>query len=191
MADQPRKFLFVSIDALIGDIAWQVTKEGNDVRFFIESESERTIADGLVPKVDDWESHVDWADVIVFDDVLGQGTKAKALRDAGKHVVGGTPYTDQLEDDRSFGQEELKRHGVSIIPFKDFSTSTARSSTSPVRRRRMSSSPAARPRTSSACCSSARKMTAVMSFTCCSLTRRPTPTPSRCSSCSAACAASR
>ena len=121
MSDQPRKFLFVSIDALIADIAWQVSKEGNDVRLFIESESERSIADGFVPKVDDWESHVDWADVIVFDDVLGQGTKAKALRDAGKNVVGGTPYTDRLEDDRSFGQEELKRHGVSIIPFREFS----------------------------------------------------------------------
>ena len=121
MPDQLRKFLFVSIDALIADIAWHVSKEGHEVRLYIESESERSIADGFVPKVDDWESHVDWADVIVFDDVLGQGTKAKALRDAGKHVVGGTPYTDRLEDDRSFGQEELKRHGVSIIPFRDFS----------------------------------------------------------------------
>ncbi len=121
MPDPARNFLFVSIDALIADIAWQVSKEGNDVRLFIESESERPIGDGFVPKVDDWESHVDWADVIVFDDVLGQGAKAKALRDAGKNVVGGTPYTDRLEDDRSFGQEELKRHGVSIIPFREFS----------------------------------------------------------------------
>ena len=116
----PRKFLFVSIDALISDIAWLVAKEGCDVRYYIESESERPIGDGFVPKVDDWESHVDWADVIVFDDVLGQGAKAKALRDAGKRVIGGTPYTDRLEDDRSFGQDELKRHGVSIIPFQNF-----------------------------------------------------------------------
>jgi phosphoribosylamine--glycine ligase len=116
----PRKFLFVSIDALISDIAWLVGKEGCEVRYYIESESERTIGDGFVPKVDDWESHVDWADVIVFDDVLGQGAKAKALRDAGKRVIGGTPYTDRLEDDRSFGQDELKRHGVSIIPFQNF-----------------------------------------------------------------------
>jgi len=116
----PRNFLFVSIDALISDIAWLVSKEGCNVRYYIESESERTIGDGFVPKVDDWESHVDWADVIVFDDVLGQGAKAKALRDKGKRVIGGTEYTDRLEDDRSFGQDELKRHGVSIIPFQNF-----------------------------------------------------------------------
>tara|TARA_R110002096_G_scaffold6206_13_gene28635 strand:- start:584 stop:1882 length:1299 start_codon:yes stop_codon:yes gene_type:complete len=121
MATDARKFLFISIDALISDIAWQVSKEGCEVRYYIEAESERSIGDGFVQKVDDWESHVDWADVIVFDDVLGQGAKAQALRNAGKHVVGGTPYTDRLEDDRSFGQEELKKHGVSIIPFQDFS----------------------------------------------------------------------
>jgi phosphoribosylamine--glycine ligase len=47
---------------------------------------------------------------------------AKKLRDQGKLVVGGTPYTDMLEDDRSFGQEELKKNGVSIIPFVDFTS---------------------------------------------------------------------
>ena len=116
-----RKFLFVSIDALISDIAWHVSREGNDVRYFIGNEGERSIGEGFVPKVDDWESHVDWADVIVFDDVMGQGERAARLRRAGKHVVGGTPYTDRLEDDRTFGQEELKKHGVSIIPFQEFS----------------------------------------------------------------------
>ncbi len=121
MPDTRYKFLLVSIDALISDIAWQLVREGHEVRYFIEAESERSIADGLVPKVDQWEPHVDWADVIIFDDVLGQGAKAEKLRAEGHHVVGGTAYTDKLEDDRSFGQEELRRHGVSIIPFQDFS----------------------------------------------------------------------
>ena len=120
MADRARRFLFVSLDALITDIAWQVSRAGNEVRYYIDNDSERQIGDGLVPKVDDWESHVDWADVIVFDDVLGQGEKAAALREAGKFVVGGTAYTDRLEDDRTFGQQELRRHGVSIIPFEEF-----------------------------------------------------------------------
>ena len=120
MPAEKKRFLFVSLGALISDIAWQVVKEGHDVKYFIEEETERSIADGFVPKVGDWESHVDWADVIVFDDVLGQGAKAERLRAAGKHVVGGTEYSDRLEDDRTFGQQELKRHGVSIIPFEEF-----------------------------------------------------------------------
>ncbi len=116
-----KKFLFVSLDGLISDTAWQVSKEGHDVKYYIESELDKDIADGFVPKSLDWQSDVEWADVIIFDDVLGQGEKAKKLRDQGKFVIGGTPYTDKLEDDRSFGQEELKKFGVPIIPYKEFS----------------------------------------------------------------------
>ena len=116
----PKKFLFVSLSALIGDIAWSIKKEGHEVRYFIEEESEKEIADGFVPKVDNWEKHVSWADVIVFDDVLGQGKKAQKLRKEGKAVVGGTSYTDELEDDRSFGQAEMKKYGIKILPYKEF-----------------------------------------------------------------------
>ncbi|MBI5135506.1 phosphoribosylamine--glycine ligase [Candidatus Uhrbacteria bacterium] len=119
---EPKKFLFISLEGLIGDIAWQLTKEGHQVKYCIEHGSEKDVADGFVPKCDDWKAEVDWADVIVLDDVLGQGVKAQKLRQIGKAVIGGTPYTDRLEDDRAFGQEELKSNGVSIIPYKDFTS---------------------------------------------------------------------
>jgi phosphoribosylamine--glycine ligase len=88
MNGDKRKFLFVSITGLISDIAWQVAKEGHEVRYCIEDEKERDIADGFVPKVRDWQREVDWADVIVFDDTLGQGEKAQALRRLQRHVTG-------------------------------------------------------------------------------------------------------
>ena len=118
---ESKRFLFVSLSGLIGDIAWQVQKEGHEVRYFIEGTKDQDVADGFVPKTTDWEKDVDWADVIVFDDTLGQGAKAQALRARGKAVVGGSPYTDRLEDDRSFGQEELRKAGVNILPYKEFS----------------------------------------------------------------------
>ena len=114
------RFLFVSLSGLIGDIAWQVLKEGHQVRYYIDSEKERDICDGFVPKSSNWKKDTEWADIVVFDDTLGQGKRAKALRTQGKPVIGGTPYTDQLEDDRSFGQEELKAAGVNIIPYSEF-----------------------------------------------------------------------
>ncbi len=119
---ETKHFLFASLTGLISDIAWQVSKEGHEVRYFIADKKERDIADGFVAKSKDWEKDADWADIIVFDDTLGQGEKAKALRDAGKKVIGGTTYTDRLEDDRSFGQEELKKAGVSIIPYAEFTS---------------------------------------------------------------------
>jgi len=79
-----KRFLFVSLEGLISDLAWQISKEGHEVKYSIENQTEKELADGFVPKCDNWEQEVDWADVIIFDDVLGQGTKAKKLRDAGK-----------------------------------------------------------------------------------------------------------
>lgn len=117
-----KKFLFVSNDGLIGDTAWQVLREGHEVRYFIDEKDNADIADGFVPKTDDWKKEIDWADTIIFDDVLGHGTHAEELRKKGKHVIGGTAYTDKLEDDRSFGQEELKRFGISIIPYSHFTS---------------------------------------------------------------------
>jgi phosphoribosylamine---glycine ligase len=52
--------------------------------------------------------------------VLGMGKMAEELRSRGKPVVGGSAYTDRLEDDRAFGQQELKAAGVSIIPQENF-----------------------------------------------------------------------
>ena len=114
---QPR-FLFVSLTGLITDIAWQVAKEGHGVKYYIRAEHERDIGDGFVPKVDDWKAHVDWADVIVFDDV-GFGATCEELRQRGKAVVGGTTYGDRLESDRDFGQAEMKAAGMTVLPSWD------------------------------------------------------------------------
>ncbi len=117
-----KNFLFVSLDGLIGDIAWQVIKEGHEARYYIKNTDNQDICDGFVPKADDWHDHIDWADVVVFDDVLGLGKEAGALREKGKLVIGGSEYTDMLEDDRSFGQEELKKAGINILPYREFTS---------------------------------------------------------------------
>jgi phosphoribosylamine--glycine ligase len=116
------KLLFVSYDGLIADIAWECVKEGEDVRFWIKDPEEKEIADGFVPKSKDWKKDVGWADVVVFDDVLGMGEMAQEVRKAGVKVVGGSPYSDKLEDDRGFGQQELKAAGVPIIPQENFTS---------------------------------------------------------------------
>ena len=99
----PKKFLFVSYESLSGDLAWQVKKEGHDVKVFIKKDTDKDVYDGFLEKVDDWGQWKDWADVIVFDDV-GFGEQADILRRKGKFVVGGSTYTDKLEEDRAFAQ---------------------------------------------------------------------------------------
>jgi len=119
---KPLKFLFVSNEGLIGDLAWQVKKEGSEVKYYIKEKSEKDVCDGFVEKCDDWKEFKDWSDVIVFDDI-GFGQIAEDLRKEGKLVVGGSLYTDKLEDDREFGQEEMKKAGITTLPswnFTDF-----------------------------------------------------------------------
>lgn len=113
------KFLFVGLESLSGDLAWQLKKEGHDVKMYIRDPRDREVYDGFVEKVDEWKSVVDWANYIVFDDV-GFGQQADALRKARKPVVGGSAYTDRLEEDREFGQAEMKRAGMLTLPHWDF-----------------------------------------------------------------------
>ncbi len=119
--DVKRKFLFVSSIGLCTDIAWQVKKEGHEVKYYIKH-GDDGIGQGFFDVVDSWEPHVEWADVVFFDDVEGLGTHAKRLRTQGKLVFGGTPYTDRLEDDRAFGQDELKARGIPILSFQTFTS---------------------------------------------------------------------
>ncbi|MBI4147749.1 phosphoribosylamine--glycine ligase [Candidatus Woesearchaeota archaeon] len=114
-----RKFLFVSWESLSGDIAWQVKKEGHEVKVFIKREEDADVYEGVLDRVDDWQKHVDWADVIVFDDT-NFGEKADKLRKQGKFVVGGGTYTDKLEEDREFGQSEMRRVGMLTLPGFEF-----------------------------------------------------------------------
>ena len=114
------KFLFVSPEALSVDLAHSVTQEGNEVKFFVQSATEKDVGDGFVEKTNSWEEHADWADVILFDDI-GFGRTAEKLRAEGKKVVGGSVYTDRLENEREFGQQELAKAGVSVLPNWNFS----------------------------------------------------------------------
>lgn len=114
-----KKFLFVSWESLSGDLAWQIQKEGHEVKVYIKEPDEQDVYEGILEKVDDWKSHKDWADVVVFDDV-GFGSIADSLRREGKLVFGGSVYTDKLEMDREFGQEEMKVVGMNVLPHWDF-----------------------------------------------------------------------
>jgi len=112
---EPKKFLFVSLESLSGDLAWQLKKEGHEIKAYIKAKHDVDVYNGFIDKVDNWEAHKDWADVIVFDDVEF-GEIAEKLRHNGKLVIGGSVYTDRLEMDRDFGQMELKKYNVNILP---------------------------------------------------------------------------
>ncbi|PIZ47423.1 phosphoribosylamine--glycine ligase, partial [Candidatus Woesebacteria bacterium CG_4_10_14_0_2_um_filter_39_14] len=91
-----------------------------EVKAYIKDKHDADVYNGFIEKVDNWESYKDWADVIVFDDVEF-GEIADKLRKNSKLVIGGSVYTDNLEMDRDFGQVEMKKYGVNILPQWQFS----------------------------------------------------------------------
>ena len=115
------KFLFVTNESLSADLAWQLKKEGHEVKMYCHGQGEKDVGLGFFEKVDEWDSLKDWADVIIFDDI-GFGAKAEQLRNEGKFVVGGSIYTDKLELDREFGQSELNSVGVDVLPSWNFTS---------------------------------------------------------------------
>jgi len=115
------KFLFVSLEALVGDLAAVVKREGHEVKYYIHDPDQKDVCDGFVDKTATWKDQTDWADVVIFDDVEF-GEDAERLRKAGKAVVGGNIYSDKLEMDREFGQAEMKAAGISIIPRWNFTS---------------------------------------------------------------------
>jgi phosphoribosylamine--glycine ligase len=116
-----RKFLFVSRWGESLDIVNSIKAEGNEVKFYIEDKPSKEIGYGFVDKVTHWEKFIDWADIIIFD-YTGYGKIASQLRSKGKLVIGGTEYTDRLELDRNFGQSELQKHKIKVIPSKEFTS---------------------------------------------------------------------
>ncbi|MDI6655779.1 MAG: phosphoribosylamine--glycine ligase, partial [Candidatus Hydrothermarchaeota archaeon] len=116
---QAKKFLFVSLESLSGDLTWYLKKEGHEVKVYIKNAADRDVYDGFIEKVDNWENYKDWADVIVFDDV-GFGEVADSLRKEGRLVIGGSRYTDRLEEDREFGQDEVGKAGMNTLPHFNF-----------------------------------------------------------------------
>ena len=116
---KPLKFLFISWETLSGDLAWRLKQEGHEVKFYTKDPDSEGIYEGFFERIPKWEEFKDWADIIIFDDA-GFGKIADALRREGKLVIGGTEYSDKLEEDREFGQLEMKRVGMSALPHWDF-----------------------------------------------------------------------
>lgn len=113
-----RRFLIVDTEGLMSDMARQLKEEGNEVRMHITQKKWQDIADGIVEKVDDWNAHKDWADVILFS-YSGFGKEQDELRRKGYKIVGGSSL-EVIETDRYEGVMMLERIGLKPIPSVEF-----------------------------------------------------------------------
>jgi phosphoribosylamine--glycine ligase len=118
----PKNILYITLSSIITSVARRSSLEWHCVKYYIEDEKDQEVGDWFLDKVKNPDDRVDWADLIVFDDVLGQWKKAQSLRKQWKLVIWWTEYTDMLEDDKNFWQSEMKKHWIKILDYKEYHT---------------------------------------------------------------------
>jgi phosphoribosylamine--glycine ligase len=111
------KFIMCSNCGEGAAILYHIMLEGNDVALWIKEKSYAQAWDGLLPKVKKPTPEKD--DVVIFD-FSGMGELADKFRKAGHHVLGGSAYSDKLEQDRMFGLEAMEAAGIKIPLTKEF-----------------------------------------------------------------------
>ena len=80
---KPKNILFISFEACAGDLAYRLKQEGYTVKWYVQSKADRVLYDGFLEKVDEWEPHKEWADLIIIDDI-GFGALADRCAKKGK-----------------------------------------------------------------------------------------------------------
>src|SRR3989344_3936686 len=118
------RVLFISNDLIAGNLAYLLTKEGHDVKLYIDEKGRRGNFRNLVKQTKNWKKDLSWVGkdgLIIFDDV-GYGQEQEQLRSSGYNVFGGSTSGDRLEFDRDFAQGIFAEYGLKIMPIKTYNT---------------------------------------------------------------------
>jgi phosphoribosylamine--glycine ligase len=109
------------------DFALRCTRAGHYVRLCVARDKKTgkrsTIGDGMVEKIEneEWQKHMDWADLIVLSDNTKWLPELDVKRRQGYPIFGPSVEAANLELSRGKGQELLKKNGIKVIPYEMFS----------------------------------------------------------------------
>jgi phosphoribosylamine--glycine ligase len=103
------------------DLAIRAQEAGHEVRYWLPTETsgeQPPYGKGLLDRPDDWESSMDWAELIV---TTGNSTYAAPLAPyfgKGYPIFGANQKGAELELDRSKGQMVLEEYGIQTLPYE-------------------------------------------------------------------------
>lgn len=103
------------------DISYRAHLAEHQVKYWLPTNrngEELPYGKGLVPRVKDWESSMDWADLVITTGNSSYGDKLSRYFGKGYPIFGTNQRSAALELDRGLGQEVLKEHGIKTIPYK-------------------------------------------------------------------------
>lgn len=119
--------LLIDPTASFLDFAMRAEAQGHDVRWFLGPDKlngggRYTVGDGLVNKVRDFRSHMDWADLILNSDNSKYTHELEGYRERGYPMFCPNLECTAWEIDRMRGQEVLKEHGIDCLESIEFSS---------------------------------------------------------------------
>jgi phosphoribosylamine--glycine ligase len=122
------RVLLVDTAGLMTDFAMRCQEAGHHVKWFVrQSRMTLNIGKGFLTgknsQVPDWHEWVRWADIIVLPDNVRYLHELDALReqDGGALIVGASVATALWETDRKIGQDLMKKRGLPVPEFRQFS----------------------------------------------------------------------
>ena len=122
------RFLGIGDDADLGSLYLRLATDGHDVKIYINNRFCQDTLRGLVPRVEDWQTELDWIreagseGCILFENVSGgRGELQDRLRADGLNVIGSSAYGARLENDRSYAQRILADLDLPTAPVFEFS----------------------------------------------------------------------
>ena len=97
----------------------RIEDEGNSCCIKIKEKDYQTVYNGILEKADEPEK-----DAIIIVDSSGLGSEADALKKKGFKVFGGSKFADELECNRDFGFDFMKKHDINTPETQSFKTFT-------------------------------------------------------------------
>jgi phosphoribosylamine--glycine ligase len=123
------RFLGIGDAADLASLYLRLIEDGHEVRVYIGNPLCRDTLAGLVPRVEDWNSELQWVGAagddgcILFENIgAGQAELQDQLRARGFNVIGSSAYGARLENDRAYAQRILGEIGLSTAPIFEFTS---------------------------------------------------------------------
>ena len=115
------KILVIDSQAASLDWTMRCIAAGHKVKWYVPpDEKVKNVGKGIVERVNDPSEWWRWADLIFFSDNTKYIQNADAWRKAGWPVISASKETAEWELDRSIGQQIMKKAGIEVPPFKEF-----------------------------------------------------------------------
>jgi len=124
------KILLIDDESLRLPFAMRCQEAGHEVRVWFPKTNkhpiygfhENHVGEGIVEKVANWKSHMDWADMIVLGNNCELVDEIEPYFKKGYPIFGCNKKAAELELDREYGQQVFKDCGIEVVPFKAFKT---------------------------------------------------------------------